>query len=397
MTLQTTFMNAITGASFDDTHDQAVEPAFLIIVKRLSEKPEHLAEAALAAFLPHSSKENHSLTATFTDVESVWPYVRKKFSDEPIWLDRYVLGRALLDLAAADKQAAAKMYLALKDPFLYVIESREANFRDSVLAAWRPAFTEAAKMFWLPSEDFKPVPAKAITAQIATESTKTLATQLQAAIGGTAFQDTNGDAYEMNTDWTTSFSKAAGEAIIAAINEGLKEVTQKLPSQLRSASNYHEHIQEILRNATRAKRQGQLLWWLQSKYSVAADRSYRTLSPLSGVLQMVLDFSRFSSALAPSEVDAVLLEAIWTTYPEATTEERTINEWIDDVVTLKECAEYGDVDRKTAPLLLCDVIAAKRSGSSTEAATLAGVNSEVKLTLVSFAIWLWHSTQAHSS
>ncbi|WP_145975549.1 GTPase-associated system all-helical protein GASH [Deinococcus gobiensis] len=390
-------MNAITGANFDDTHDQAVEPAFKLIIERLTNEPESLIDAALAAFLPHSTKEHPLLKETFNDIESIWPYVRKKFADEPIWLDRYVLGRALLEIADTNSIAAAKMYLALKDPFLYTLETREANFRTSFLKVWKPSFEKVAKMFWQPSEDFSPVPVKSITAQISTESINTLKAQLQEATEGTAFQDANGEAYDMDKDWITTFSAVAGDAISASINEALKELTQKLPSQLRSASNYHERIQEILKYATRAQRQGNLTWWLLSKYSVPTDQSYRALSPLSGVLQMVLDFKQFASTLAPSEVDAILLEAIWTTYPDSMAEERTINEWIDDVITCKESAEYGVSDRKISPLLLCDVIAAKHNGSLVEAATLAGVNSEVKLTLANFAIWLWHSTQAHSS
>jgi GTPase-associated system helical domain len=397
VTLQTMFLNAITGTTFEDAHDQSLKPASKVLEGHFADSPSTLVNAALAAFLPHQSKHNPHLRQTFHEIEIVMPFVKKKFTDEPIWLDRYVLGMALLNLADRDSGAAAAMYLALKDPFAVVTEASEAEFRGVLLHTWLPAFNTFAARFWAPSSPFAPMAVKAPTVEFPPVSATRLKGELTTAAQGVAFVDVNGAKQELSSTWLKAFGNAAGDAVAAAINDGLKELSQKLPAQLRSASAYHQQIQEILATATRAQRQGQLMWWLQSRYSVARELSYRTLPPLAGALQMTLDFAAFAPALAPAEVDAVLLEALWTTYPDAVDKERTLNEWMAEVISLPEAAEFGVAGKTAAPLLLCDVITSLRSGTHTEAAVLAGVDPEARLTLASFTVWLWHSTQLRST
>lgn len=397
MTLQTTFLNAITGTAFDDTHDQSLKPASKVLESHFANSPDTLVDAALAAFLPHQSKHNPHLQQTFHEIEIVMPFVKKKFTDEPIWLDRYVLGMALLNLAENASGAAAAMYLALKDPFAAVTQASEAAFRDELLQTWQPKFKAVAEQVWTPSSPFTPKPVKAPTVELPPASVTRLKGKLTTAAEGATFLNAAGDELALSSAWLKTFGDAAGDAVAEAINEGLNELAQKLSGQLRSASSYHLQIHQILLAATRAQRQGQLMWWLQSRYSVAKDRSYRTLSPLAGALQMTLDFAAFAPTLAPAEVDAVLLEALWTTYPDAVNEERTLTDWMTEVVGLPEATEFGAAGKTAAPLLLCDVIASLRSGTHTEAAVLAGVNPEARLTLASFTVWLWHSTQHRST
>jgi hypothetical protein len=394
MNLRTLAMNALSGtADFSEDHDTSLNPAILELREKLGEAWRgHLPEAVLVGFIPDLATEHPLLAQTFEMIEKHWAFVQKKYRDRPVWLIRYTLIAALLQLAEKDDRAASLMYLTLADPASLVTEVNEQVLRNGVLKAWKPAFLTQVNRFWELESPFVPVPAKEPGVTLPEEARAALKNGLKTAHEGMTFTDAVGAAVAVQQpqQWLAKYSQESAEAVVAAIEAGVKQLARQLPTQFRSANQYHTQINGIFALSTRIERQSQLLWWLESKYSVSTEQSYRSLSPEAGALQMVLDFQEVAPLLAPPEVDAVLAEALWSIYPQAALQSRPLNDWLKAWAT---SAGVAHLPATAGSLLLADILPILKAQPELTGTGILGLEESTTISLPDLTLWLWHTLE----
>ena len=360
---------------------------------------------ALLGFDPRAPESSSVLGHVESLVEAHWHSLRNSLTDRPVALLRCVIVIGLLDACDDSPRVASILYLSLRDTLERLAEPNESELRKDVLSYLKGLHEAAADKAWREELSFEPKPPVGkLQFALSETSTKTLVEQLGKAVAGdavSALSTTETTEYELSPKWRSAFANGTATAVASAINALGSELATKLPRQLRNADNYHDTITKILNDATLAQRQGKLMWWLQAKYSTSLETSYRNLSSFEGAFHMARDLCALVPAPVPGEVEAVLKEAIITSYSaEAAKEEKVLQEVLEILASQSVPGGLGDPlqDREAGRLPFIDVIRLAQSNRDVRPSTeqWMGLPTDTRTTPIDMAIWLFRNIQAEA-
>lgn len=195
-------------------------------------------------------------------------------------------------------------------------------------------------------------------------------------------QPITAQGYTIPDAWINAFVPKATEAVSLAMNAVLEASNTAFAGVLTGIEKKVSEVQATEAEARFLERQAKILWWLQVKYSPALEKSYRDINIELGAVQMALDFLKLAPTPVPPHVEAVLVEAMRSTYSEPSE--------IELLSALK--AVNWSSDATYPPLTLLAKIGTKDTGKVFEHQT--GLAPKTKLAPYEFARWLFRQAQA---
>lgn len=354
----------------------------------LQKDPTRISAAALAAFnlkLPENAQE---LDTPESLIISRWDTFRNKYPDRPVLLIRCVMVLGLLELAK-DADQACIIYLSLVDVFNRMQVSHESRLRDAFLVHLKMVFEETALRAW--SHVTGNLSSKQ-TPKLDLQFNKDLSVKLKEQMRNALLNDHaigqaiyNGSWRDINRSdsWGDQFAERSSTAIVTTLKAILETLNIELPKFYVVANVAADAQLEVFRSVKRQERQSKVLWWLQVRYSPSAKTSYRTMTPLAGAAQMAVDFLDLTPSPVPEHVEAVLVEAMMSTYGEKAEQE------VPFLTVLKELVLPGGKDESLP--VLGTLIHPKVSRRAFE--SLTGLNPVVSVTPVQLAVWLFRLLQ----
>ena len=387
----------------DDLHEKMIATA-KTVTQEVCDDQTSLPVYALVAFDPRVPEASAVLEHVEELVEVHWPSLRNTMTDRPVALLRCVLVIGLLDACDKSTSVVGVLYLSLRDLLERLTEPNESDLRKDILSYLSSLHNAAALQAWREEIGFEPKP-KVGKLQFSLPGTasKALTNHLEEAVNGEAVSSANASVTgdELLPEWRTSYANDTSAAITEVVNALGTEIAAKLPHQLRNAETYHEAISSILKDAVVIQREARLLWWLQAKYSTSLKTSYRNLNPFEGAFHMALDLNTLMPITVPAEVEAVLQEAVYTTYgAERAQEEKGLQETLELLVSLPTPTELGAPrqDKRAGRLPLLDVLRLVRSTQQEHPTSenWMGLPADTRVTPADLALWLFRNAQAEA-
>lgn len=382
--LETLAFRTIThGQPLADDELKLIAPALVELIEELRADRQLLPAAFLAGFTPHVTVENSVLASTYSVLQRYWKGLIKVYPVPPVWLLRYVLATALIRLLDQDEASASVAALTLSDLHAHLSDTTERELREAILAQVRPQFEGVAKAAWELGAKADLLSPKKIELALPAETAAGVKAALKKALTPPAEED-----FSPSTDWIEAVAGAVSQQIMQTTQSALQVISSKLPTQLKSAEQYHNEIQRILRRADLNERREALMWWLQTKYSHAQGASYRSFDPVVGALYMTRDFVAMTDGLVSKSVAAVLGEALLATYGVEVSVERSLN----DLVI--QWASHG-VDSSfdsDAPMPMDAALGALSKNMEVAPSTLLGVDADTTVTLLTATAWLLNAS-----
>lgn len=364
------------------------------VATELTTDPTKLHSYALVGFDPTASVECPVFDAVEHHILGHWKSFRHSFSDRPQLLLRAVLVLGVLQ-ATTDTKIAGALYVTLRDVLPRLADQSEHGLHSQVLGYLKPRHAELATLLWTAIPGFAPgdirVPPR-FQIGIDKDAQRELADQISKAIKVFNYDDSGGTTQAFSVKNAGAVGAAIAESVTQMLTTAANQINTNVPKYYRSAEEYHEGIQGILRDAVIKERQQNLLWWLNAKFSTARQISYRTLGPFDGAVQMALDFEALTPEVAPDEVEAVLIEAIHVTYPDAALVEHPLEATLRTIETPIPLDGAPPQCRRS----LLEALANQPDRFSINVAATMGLNANLTITPVQLATWLLHSLQARS-
>lgn len=382
------------GFTLDDPTIEKLTAAATAITAEITDEPGKLLPYTLVGFDPTAPSE----CPAFADVEqhilTHWKSFLHAHSDRPQLILRAVLMLGVLEATSEPKFAAA-VYVTLLDVFPRLADQSEHALHARVMSALQPVHATLANEHWTTVPGFAPkdirVPPR-FQINFNKEKQLLLAEQISKTIKTLTYDDASGNVQNLNIKNNAQIGNAIAEAIMQVLDQATNEINTSVPKYFRSADEYHGSIQAILTNAITKERQQSLLWWLSAKYSRTRQVSYRTLTPFEGALQMAVDFNMLMPPIAPTEVEAVLIEAVHATYPDAADETQPLEATLRAIQTPGLSGDHPAGCRQT----LAAVLDTKADRATLDVAGQMGLNRTQTVTPAQLATWLLHALQARN-
>ena len=181
-----------------------------------------------------------------------------------------------------------------------------------------------------------------------------------------------------------------------------KSIEEALNSTFCEIQPYLDFVSSsVLKSTHSQNKRSNLIWWKQSLYSNALDKSYRQVQDLTATLAMAIDLNNSVDDIYPKSVDYFLEETLRDVLEEKANVSIELSELLKQLTQLspeeKELLQsliYEYKGRKLFGSYLAEVV----NGSMIEKEFFqyTGFDADTKITLAELAVWLVHDLKAYS-
>lgn len=392
MTLPLILRTVLIAETLDAPVTAGLEKAAAAYAKVIRKKPQDLLDLGLAAFNPALSADSELLTAPEKMLYDKAPAISSLFKDRPVALVRAVIILALYDLLS-DQQLGSLLYLALVDTLHAQHEPVERVLRSDFIDRARATYLVAAETAW-DAPIIVHGPSKKGSGKRSSTASAVIHNPIDADVLNQHIKNAlnnghNLNAYGMDANWANTFAARMATALAESIDNSVRSMANSINTNLlKTVTTLEEKLEEFQtteEHKIRQEREAKILWWLQVKYSPAQERPYRELDVMTGAAQLTLDFQPLIPEPVPPHVEAVITEAVRSTYPDA---DQVYPLWL----TLQALTTLRGLTATPATRTLWAWTGRTANAAEFELAT--GVKADTSITPVALALWLFRQAQA---
>lgn len=276
---------------------------------------------ALDANIPLTNK---LLLETNAIVKNHWKGLEGKYPEPPRGILRGVMLSALYQVGKEFLRPCRIIYYTVSSLSQFIQFGREKSVIDLIVTEFRGYVEASAIKEWTLAENpavptFAAFKLEGLQLGEATVDSTTLEASLLKAAGN------NSQGYGPNNapqQWATHFASTASTGITNAIQATIEEFGESLSLETleTSINTYFKGISEALANSFKSsfqslvavERRSKLLWWKETLYSTALNKSYREIPPVLLPVVMAIDLAKLLPDSTPASVDYLLLDTYRT-------------------------------------------------------------------------------------